>query len=264
MDDLLAEIVAHKRNELNQVRKRRSLSDLKGLVDEKSSPYDFYKYLKDLSGVGVIAACKQKLFDNTPPTQDYDPVGLALNSQRFGAAALAVLTDEKYFGGTTEHLRIVSSEVALPVMRTDFIVDEYQIYESRYYGASSYLLIADILDTAELQYFIEIGRDLGMEPLVESRSISGLIQALGTDAKIIGINSWNFHPTTQNVNHILNLKEAVYDVLPNAVIVCERDLSDAGSVDALLKGGISTFTTDSRSMVNKQRTKAPLDLKTFS
>jgi indole-3-glycerol phosphate synthase len=260
MKNILDEIIAHKRIELEAVQKRRSLGDLKSRVDEHSSPFDFYEHLKSFSDVNVIAECKAKSPSQGQMVTDYDPVARALQYQRGGAAAISVLTDERFFGGTTEHLREVAAEVNLPVMRKDFIIDEYQIYEARYYGASSYLLIAGVLDTAELQYFIEIGRDLGMEPLVESFSLPDLEIALGTDAKIIGVNNRNLKTMATDITHILQFQELIKIEMPEAIVVCESGIHTRDDIEVMLNHSINTFLIGGSLMVSSDPEKALLDL----
>lgn len=264
MPDILDEIVQNKRNELELTIKRRSLSSLKSLVEENSSPFNFYEHLQNIPGIKVIAECKSKSPSQGIISNNYDPVSQAIQYQKGGAAAISILTEEKYFGGHNDHLRSVANEVSIPVLRKDFIIDEYQIYEARYYGASSFLLIAGVLDTAELQYFIEVGRDLGMEPLVESYSDIDLQYALGTDAKIFGVNNRNLKTMDIDFSHILHLKDRILESHPDAILVCESGVNGPQDVQKMAEEDITTFLIGGYLMKAGDPVQALLDLTSIS
>lgn len=239
--NILEKIVADKRMELQETMRKKSLSSLKALVEENSSPFDFFESLKKSSPFAIIAECKKMSPSKGVIEENYDPLSRALSYERGGAAAVSVLTDEKYFGGRAEHLREVCDHVNIPVLRKDFIVDEYQIWEARYLGASSFLLIAGVLDTAQLQYFIEIGRDLGMEALVESYSEEDLELALGTDAKVLGVNNRNLTNMEVDFSHILNLKERIESSRDECVLVCESGVASLSDIELMGSKGIKAF-----------------------
>ena len=211
------------------------------MVEEHSSPYGLFEELKKTKGPAIIAECKRKSPSKGIIADPYDPVKQARSYERGGARAISVLTDEKYFGGTGEDLREVAEAVSSPVMRKDFVIDEYQIYEARLLGASSFLLIAGVLDTAQLQYFLEIGRELGMEALVESYSSEDLDLALKTDAKILGINNRNLKSMEVQFDHILQLQGVIRETHPDSILVCESGVASKEDVGFMCENGIHTF-----------------------
>ena len=131
------------------------------------------------------------------------------------ASAVSVLTDEKYFGGSFRYLSSAKENTGLPVLRKDFIIDEYQIYESRYYGADAVLLIVSVLDESMLKSFIKIAKGLGMDCLVEVHDKDDLDVAIRSGADIIGINNRDLKTMTTDLNTTIELSEHV----PSGVVV---------------------------------------------
>lgn len=186
MATILEEILKQKRKEIIADRERWPLEVMKGLALGQEKPLDFYCALKD-PGIRIIAECKRQSPSRGVMVPHYDPISLAKAYERGGAAAISVLTDEVFFGGHLDHLADVRQKVKIPVLRKDFIVDEYQIFQARARGADSFLLLASVLDAIQIQYFIEVGRDLGMEALVEVHDEHELDSVLATDARLVGV-----------------------------------------------------------------------------
>jgi indole-3-glycerol phosphate synthase len=139
----------------------------------------------------IIAEVKQKSPSMGIIRQDLRPADIARMYQDNGAAAISVLTDKKYFGGELRHLKEVSDAVELPVLRKDFIIDEYQIYESYHAGADALLLIADALATDQLEYLYRLSISLGMHVLVEAHSTAALNSMKRIKPRLAGFNSRN-------------------------------------------------------------------------
>ncbi len=239
---MLDRIIASKVAEVDRRRRLCPLATVRALAEEKSPPRDFLQALKSpRRQPAIIAECKRKSPSKGIIVAEYDPVSLALSYQRGGAAAVSVLTDEPFFGGTIEHLRSVGEELQIPVMRKDFIIDEYQIYEARANGADSFLLIAGVSDAHQLQYFLEIGRDLGMEALVETHSAKDMEIAKRTDAKIMGINNRNLDTMTVDLGWGIQALAALRQTRPDAVFVCESGIRSAEDIKALCSAGYRAF-----------------------
>jgi len=141
--------------------------------------------------VAVIAEVKKASPSAGLLRRDFDPVSIARGYAEAGAAAISVLTDEKFFQGKVEYLSDIRKHVSLPLLRKDFIIDVYQLYEARAHGADAVLLISEVLEPGKLRSVLEVTHDLGMQALVESHDRKHLEAALATDAKIIGINNRN-------------------------------------------------------------------------
>jgi indole-3-glycerol phosphate synthase len=158
------------------------------LLQKASRPRDFRDAITG-PGVALIAECKERSPSGGVLQQPYDPVSLAKRYAENGAAALSVLTEPEFFGGSLDHLHAVREAVELPILCKDFIVDSVQIFAARAMGADAILLIVGILDDGELDHFQYQARDLGMRALVEVHTEEEVERALRTGATMIGINN---------------------------------------------------------------------------
>ncbi len=186
--NILEKIVEHKKREVEEKKKEFNLSLLREEAERLKTPYDF-KGAISADGISIIAEVKKASPSKGVIKEDFDPVEIALAYEKGGAKAISVLTDREFFKGSPFYLRQVAEAVKLPVLRKDFIIDEFQIYGAKVLGASSYLLIVSILSDSQLLDFIELGRELGMEPLVEVHSEDEAERALRAGAQIIGVNN---------------------------------------------------------------------------
>ena len=185
---ILNEIIAHKREEIAR-QKTIKLQD--ELVDEALNappPHDFIGVLR-APGVSLIAEIKKASPSKGDLRHDLDPVTLAQIYENNGASAISVLTDTRYFQGSLDDLRAVRQAVNLPVLRKDFIIDLYQVYEARAAGADALLLIIAALDDAALHNLYALTRHLGMAALIEVHNAIELERALGLRPRMIGINN---------------------------------------------------------------------------
>ncbi|MFB8038746.1 indole-3-glycerol phosphate synthase TrpC [Streptomyces sp. NPDC056004] len=184
---ILATLVDEARLQTERRRAVRPPAELAARAAAAPAPRDFIAALR-APGLGVIAELKPRSPSKGPLTQDYRPAELARAYAAGGAAALSVLTHEAGFGGTPEHLAAARAEVDIPVLRKDFVVDEYQITEARAFGADALLLIVAALPAARLAELVVATRELGMEPLVEVRDEVEVDTALAAGATAIGVN----------------------------------------------------------------------------
>ena len=186
---ILSKIIQEKRKEVEASKLELPLKDL---IERASKIYIKSAFKKNISRghqINLIAELKK-----ASPTMgiirgDFNPVKIALTFQAQGASAVSVLTDERFFEGRLEYLKEVRERVTIPVLRKDFIIDEYQIYQSAIWGADAILLIADILTVEELKRFLSISKDLGMDALCEVHNEEDIQKALEAGAAIIGINN---------------------------------------------------------------------------
>lgn len=187
---ILDQIVAKKRKEV-EVRKRElPLMLIEDKVKSLSPTRNFKAALQNNS-IKLIAEIKRASPSAGIIRDDFDPVQIASTYQENGAAAISVLTETEYFQGSLDHLRKVKQATNIPILRKDFIFDEYQIYESRVCGADAVLLIAAILELEQLSELVHLVQELGMTSLVEVHTEEELNKVLMTEAKIIGINNRN-------------------------------------------------------------------------
>ncbi len=192
--DILRKIVEYKRNELAAAKTRRSLAELNARCSDAPPVRGFRKSLERVDECGrtaLIAEVKKGSPSKGVIRADFDPVAIAGIYEKNGAACLSVLTDEHFFLGHLDYLSAIRSAVNLPLLRKDFIFDEYQIWEARAAGADAILLIAAMLDLPSLREFISIARELTLDVLLEVHDEAELETALETDCLLVGINNRN-------------------------------------------------------------------------
>ncbi len=190
---ILEEIVWHKEKEVDQMRERVSLAELRKRVQTAPTPRDFKKALRSgKTRPALIAEVKKASPSKGIICSDFDPVAIAKAYSKGGASAISVLTDQKFFQGSWENLAKVRAAVDLPVLCKEFIIYPYQIYLARSHGADAILLIAAILSDRDLEYFVKIANALSMTPLIEVHTGSELDRILALDGvTLVGINNRN-------------------------------------------------------------------------
>ena len=197
MTTILDDIVAHKRAEVTTARKARPQAELEAAVAGCPPTRDFARAVTAgaAAGPNIIAELKRKSPSAGVIVPDFDPVAIARVYEQHGAAALSLLTDETFFGGRLEYLGLVKKTVALPVLRKEFILGEYQVFESRAAGADAVLLIAEVLGAARCAELADLCRRLGLTPLIEVHAqgqLDELLAAAGPPAPeryLLGINN---------------------------------------------------------------------------
>jgi indole-3-glycerol phosphate synthase len=204
--NILDDILAEKREEIRQRQSRVSVDQLRERIAEKPRCRNFYKAVtkRHPRGVNVIAEVKKASPSAGVIREDFDPVAIARTYERCGADAISVLTDEKYFQGKLEYLEQVKAAVSLPVLRKDFIIDPWQVYESRAAGADAILLIAEALRPGDLIDLMIAAAELGLTVLLEVHEADTLLAVrslIGFPKKgysVLGINNRDL--ATMNVD----------------------------------------------------------------
>jgi indole-3-glycerol phosphate synthase len=197
--------------------------------------------------VNVIAECKRRSPSRGVLAADYDAVGLARQYQEGGAAAISVLTEPTFFDGALEHLTAVRSAVALPLLRKDFIVDDYQLFEACAAGADAVLLIVAALEQAELTALQKRAWDLGLATLVEVHDEEELARAVDSGARVIGVNNRNLRTLAVDVSASDRLASRV----PGSVIaVSESGLTSREELEQLAAAGYRAFLIGERFMTD--------------
>ncbi|MBE0467544.1 MAG: indole-3-glycerol phosphate synthase TrpC [Candidatus Desulforudis sp.] len=186
---MLNTIIAAKLEEVREHSRRMPLASVRRAADAAPPPRSLAAALTRDGSVALIAEIKRRSPSAGLIRSDFDPVHIAQVYERAGAAAVSVLTDTRWFGGRGEYLARARRAVALPLLRKDFIVSDYQIYEARALGADAVLLIAAVLDAVTLHCFHQSAVDLGMECLVEVHNRDELDRAVRCGALMIGINN---------------------------------------------------------------------------
>jgi indole-3-glycerol phosphate synthase / phosphoribosylanthranilate isomerase len=185
----LDRIISQTRIDLDQRKLKVPYEEQQRLAFAQSTPRDFLQSLMVPSNIGLIAEVKRASPSKGIFAPEFDPVELAQIYATNGAAAISVLTEPYFFLGSFDYLAAIKQVVHVPVLCKDFIIDEYQVYEARAWGADAILLICDLLDQVQLQRLLEVARDLNMHCLVEVHNSEEVQKAISSGARIIGINS---------------------------------------------------------------------------
>ena len=232
----LDSIVADKMDELRQRQEIMPLPELKAAIRHKSLPLDFTSALgKD--GISLIAEVKKASPSRGVLCANLDPGKLADTYAKSGAAAISVLTESRYFQGSLENLEAVRHKLPhMPLLRKDFILKPYQVFESRAWGADALLLIVAILDDPELRELLSLSHEMGMQCLVEVHNENELKRALACEAKIIGINNRNLK--TMSVD--LEVTKRLCPLIPpDRIVVSESGIKELDNIQKLREWGIN-------------------------
>jgi indole-3-glycerol phosphate synthase len=230
---ILDRILATKREEVAALAPERE--SLRRRALDLPPARAFAAALRDPAEVRVLAEIKRRSPSAGPIRPDADPAEIAREYRDGGAAALSVLTDRSYFGGSLEVLREVRAAVALPLLRKDFIVDAAQIWEARVAGADAVLLIVRALEPAQLAELLGVAAEVGLEVLVEVHDRPELETALGAGARLVGVNNRDL--ATFRTELELSLRLAP-DVPPEATLVAASGIRTADDVRRLGVGGV--------------------------
>jgi indole-3-glycerol phosphate synthase len=234
---ILDRIYADKRLEVAAAERGRPLAAVRSAAENAPTPPEFVRVFRDASPgkLAVIAEIKRQSPSKGPLNPELDPVRTARIYRDCGAAAISVLTDGKYFGGSLDDLHIAAGASGLPVLRKDFIFSPYQVYEARAAGASAVLLIAGMLNDTELERSIELARQTGLAALVEVHDRAELERTLGAGADLVGINNRDLHSFEVRLETTFELRPRVPPGIP---VVAESGIRTRADIDALIAAGV--------------------------
>jgi indole-3-glycerol phosphate synthase len=233
---VLDEIVAHKRGEVTAARSRRPLSELSATCRDLAPARDFAAALRPSGGarVRIIAEVKRASPSKGVMAGGLDPAAQARRYAAAGAAAVSVLTDLKYFGGSLDDLVAVRAAVDAPVLRKEFIVDEYQLWEARAAGADAVLLIVAALSAQALRDLFHASKGVGLATLVETHTAAELDQALSLGAPVVGVNNRNLQTLQTSLDTSIELLPRIP---PGTVAVSESGLHHRADVERVVAAG---------------------------
>jgi indole-3-glycerol phosphate synthase len=241
VSDILDQIVAVKRQEIAAASKRKSLALVRADAESRVLTRDFVGAMRARIAAGqaaVIAEIKKASPSKGVLRADFIPADIAQTYAEHGAACLSVLTDVQFFQGCVDFLKQARASCQLPVLRKDFIVDAYQVYESRVMGADAVLLIAACLDDAQLKDFEAIALSLDMAVLVEVHDAAELARALQLKTPLIGVNNRNLKTFEVSLETTLTLMR---DVPADRLLVCESGIHSRDDVLRLGAAGVNAF-----------------------
>ncbi len=241
MPDILNKILAVKKQEVAAAQAIKSLAVMRDEAARTAPARDFVGAIRDRIAAGqavVIAEIKKASPSKGVLRADFHPAEIAASYAKHGAACLSVLTDEQFFQGSAEYLKQARAACALPVLRKDFIVDEYQIYQARAMGADAILLIASALDVAQMQAFEVLAHRLGMAVLVEVHNGAELAIALQLTTPLIGVNNRNLRTFEVSLQTTLDL---LARIPPNRIVITESGILAAEDVKLMRSHQVHAF-----------------------
>ena len=234
---ILENIIEVKKEEVAYLKRVRPLQKLKHAIADLPSPRNFAEAITGRE-CAIIAEVKRRSPSKGILREAFDPARFALIYEESGAAAVSGLTDNVFFGGDETHLADIKQRVHLPLLRKDFIIDLYQIYETRYLHADAILLIAGILEKEQLGEYVGLAQSLGLSVLCEVHSENELDKALASGAGIIGINNRDLTTFSVDLNTSISLSAAIP---ADRIIVSESGISSRGDIERLTNAGIHAF-----------------------
>lgn len=252
LPDVLGAIVAATRRTLDTRRARhpREAIERQALEGPRPRGDAFVSRLCRPDRLNVIAECKRRSPLEGVLREQYDPEGIARDYERAGAAALSILTEPSFFDGSLEHLARVRRVVGCPLLRKDFVLDEYQLFEACLAGADAALLIVACLDDATMVRLLRSGGDLGLAMLVEAHDEVELARAIDCGAALIGVNNRDLRRQEVSVS----ISRRLIDLVPDTcVAVAESGLRTGRDLASLRQAGFDAFLVGERLM----RTPAP-------
>ncbi len=237
---ILNEILTHKRKEVEELKLRFPLKRLQEAVETRNGTAfrDFRKAISDPHRINVIAEIKKASPSEGILRENFQPLRLAALLEYGGAAALSILTETRFFKGRPSYLKTVRQVTQIPILRKDFILDEYQLYESKLLEADAVLLIASLLTDEELKRFIDRAKQLKLQALVEVHTEDDLKKTVGSGAEIIGINNRNLQTLKVDVARAQRL---LHHVPKQATVVIESGFKNHEELMKYRSLGISAF-----------------------
>ena len=239
--DILKKILHRKEEEIAERSARQSISDLREIIVDASPVRGFIKSIENKIAqgkAGVIAEIKKASPSKGVLRNDFNPAEIAKSYEQHGAACLSVLTDKDYFQGSEDYLQQARAVTSIPVIRKDFIIDPYQVYEARAINADCILLIVAALDDKKLIELLDLANQLGMDVLMEVHDQEEMERALMTGAKLIGVNNRNLRTFEVSLNNTLDMLAMVP---ADRLLVTESGILAPADVKLMRDNNINAF-----------------------
>jgi indole-3-glycerol phosphate synthase len=239
--DILLKILDTKAREVEQSKQQVSLQQIKSELESIAPTRDFVGAIRErveTGRVATIAEIKKASPSKGVIREDFNPAQIARSYEKGGAACLSVLTDVEYFQGDDAYLQQAKAACMLPVLRKEFIIDPYQVYESRLIGADCILLIVAALDDLQLREFTKLAHSLDMGVLVEVHDAEELSRALMLNTTLIGINNRNLRTFETTLQTTISLLAGIPD---DRIVVTESGIHDRSDVESMLAHNVRAF-----------------------
>ena len=252
---MLDEIVEKTKQRIEKAKEIVPLDELKNEVSQLEIT-DEFPFKKALSGedIAIIAEVKKASPSKGLIAEDFDYLKIAKEYEEAGASAISVLTEPYFFQGSNDYLKEISENVSIPVLRKDFIIDEYMIWEAKLLGASCVLLIVSILDIVQLKKYLDLAHDLGLSAIVETHDFTEIRTAMNVGAEIIGVNNRDLTDFSVDIENSISLRRCVGDnitFISESGIKTKEDVTrlKENNVDAVLIGETLMKSDDKKSLI---------------
>jgi indole-3-glycerol phosphate synthase len=232
---ILDAIIANKKEELSETKRQVPFLDVKTKASHAEPARGFVKSLIGPGDIRLIAEVKKASPSKGVIRDEFDPVTIAQIYEESGASSLSVLTESRFFQGSLAYLGLIRKAVKLPLLRKDFIIDEYQIHEARAAGADAILLIAACLEKHQIEDYLAIAQQLGLDVLVESHTYKELDRSLRAGAMLVGINNRDLTTFTVSLQTTLDL---LNDIPDDRIVVSESGVRTRDDVVKLHQAGV--------------------------
>jgi len=241
VDDILKKILVTKHEEIAKKKKSLPLSEVKILAQSKTKTRDFLEQIKKSAQQNipaVIAEIKRASPSKGIIREHFDPIEIALSYEKNGATCLSILTDSQYFQGSDKFIAQVKDQVNLPILRKDFIIDPYQVYEAKILGADCILLIVAALKVEKLAKLFDLAKTLELDVLVEVHDITELEQALKLNLEMVGINNRNLKTFETSLTTTIDL---LYSIPSGVTIVTESGIKNSEDISLMRANNVNCF-----------------------
>ena len=236
--NILDAIVSNTKDKLKKKKSKQTLEELSIKLKDLDLKKSVFKDSLMGKSKAIIAEIKKASPSAGVISEDFDPVLKAKEYESFGASALSILTEEDYFQGSIQYLIDVKAKTYLPILRKDFIIDEYQIYESKLIGADCVLFIASILSDSQLKIFAEIADKLGLDYIIEVHDKDELFRIEKFSKAIIGVNNRNLKTFETDIENSIKLRK---EFKQNNIFVAESGIRNQKDINRLLQHNINVF-----------------------
>ncbi|MBR5954714.1 MAG: indole-3-glycerol phosphate synthase TrpC [Methanobrevibacter sp.] len=254
---MLDEIVEKTKERIELEKSIISLDDLKREISciEINDDFPFKKALQS-DDISIIAEVKKASPSKGMIADDFDYVQIAKDYEEAGASAISVLTEPYFFKGDDDYLKEIAQNVSIPILRKDFVIDEYMIYQAKYLGASAVLLIVAILDIVSLRKYLDLAHSLGLSAIVEVHDGDEIMKALTVGAEIIGVNNRDLRDFSVDIENSISLRRCVGEdvvFISESGIKTKEDVArlKENNVDAVLIGETLMKSDDKKSMISE-------------
>ena len=257
METILDQLAAYARVRVEKAKAQKPLEALReeALAMPMRTPFQFEKSLASDGDIHFICECKKASPSKGLIAPEFPYLEIARQYEEAGAAAISVLTEPKWFLGSSTYLQEIAREVKLPCLRKDFTVDPYMIYEAKLLGASAVLLICAILDTKTLASYIEIADALGLSALVEAHDEQEVASAVTAGARVIGVNNRNLKDFTVDIHNSIRLRACAPS---GTIFVAESGIRSPEDVETLRQNGVDAVLVGEQ-LMRAASPKAELD-----